>query len=144
VDGYELEAVRRRIALRAGLRGSDVPAAGGLRGFVDLVSASHVKGWAQNIDHPEAPVCLDIYVRGELIGQVVANRYRGDLEQAGLGSGRHSFAFTPPEGVFFTPDAIEVRRTLDGSALQITANAQRAIAMRPHSSLTKVWRKRAA
>ena len=32
-----------------------------MRGHVDLVSLNRIEGWAQNIDHPEAPVCLDIY-----------------------------------------------------------------------------------
>ena len=43
------------------------------------VSAQRIAGWAQNADHPEAPVCLDIYAGGRLIGQVLANRYREDL-----------------------------------------------------------------
>ena len=34
---------------------------GTLRGYVDLVSTERIAGWAQNTDHPEAPVCLDIY-----------------------------------------------------------------------------------
>ncbi len=48
-------------------------ALGALRGYVDLVSATCIAGWAQNVDHPEAPVCLDIYAGGRLIGQVLAN-----------------------------------------------------------------------
>ena len=54
-------------------------------------------------DHPEAPVCLDIYAGGRLIGQTLANRYREDLMRAGLGSGRHSFEFTPPAGLASPP-----------------------------------------
>jgi hypothetical protein len=99
-DGYEVEAVRRGIELRAGLRSSDEgKRIGNLRGYIDLVSAERVAGWAQNIDYPEAPVCLDILAGGRLIGQVLANRYRHDLEQVGLGSGRHSFEFAPPAGL---------------------------------------------
>jgi len=115
-SGYELEAVRRAIALRAGLGGDD--RAGALRGHVDAITPSLVKGWAQTIDHPEAPVCLDIYADGRLIGQVLANRYRDDLAKAGLGSGRHGFAFRPPAGVTLTPETIEVRRSLDGAPLE--------------------------
>ena len=32
-----------------------------LRGYVDVISPRRIAGWAQNVDHPEAPVCLDIY-----------------------------------------------------------------------------------
>ena len=38
-------------------------------GFIDLIRPDRIAGWAQNIDHPEAPVCLDIYASGRLIGR---------------------------------------------------------------------------
>ena len=123
-------AARRRIALRAGLR-AGVAGAGELRGFVDHAGSKRIQGWAQNVDHPEAPVCLDIYAGGRLIGQALANRYREDLKRAGLGSGCHSFEFIPPAGSCFAPDAVEVRRSLDGVALTHTARR----APRPDASL---------
>ena len=87
-DGYEVEAARRRIARRAGLRPAEgLPSVGTLRGYVDVISPRLIAGWAQNLDHPEAPVCLDIFAGEMLIGQVLANHHRTDLEQAGLGSG---------------------------------------------------------
>jgi len=117
-DGYEVETVRRHIALRAGLlRSTDTPQIGPLRGYVDEVSAERIAGWAQNAGHPEAPVCLDIYAGVVLIGQVLANRYREDLVQAGLGSGHHAFEFTPPAGTVFARHAVDVRRALDGASL---------------------------
>jgi hypothetical protein len=123
-DGYELEAVRQRIAMRSGLAsGGEAMPVGNLRGYVDRITADCIAGWAQNPDHPEAPVCLDIYASGQLIGQVLANRYRDDLDRAGMGSGRHSFAFIPPVELFFDPASVEVRRSLDGVALQLTAGA---------------------
>jgi len=126
-DGFEVEAVRQRIARRAGLCSrDDAPRIGTLRGYVDLVSTECIAGWAQSTDYPEAPVCLDIYAGGQLIGQTLANRYRADLEQAGMGSGRHSFTFVPSPGLAFMPDAIEVRRSLDGEPLMLTADAWRA------------------
>ncbi len=81
-EGYEVDAVRRGIAQRAGLlRAADGPRTGELRGYIDLVSETCIVGWAQNADHPEAPVCLDIYAGGRLIGQALANRYREDLKR---------------------------------------------------------------
>jgi hypothetical protein len=80
------------------------------------VSAHRIAGWAQCREHPEAPVCLNVYAGGKLVGQVLANRYREDLERAGIGSGRHSFELVPPPG---TPLAkIDVRRSLDGAQLE--------------------------
>jgi hypothetical protein len=125
--GYEVEAVRRRLALRAGLRtAGEEP--GSLRGYVDWIGGDRITGWAQNIDHPEAPVCLDIYLDGALIGQTLANRYRADLEQAGLGSGRHSFEFVPPVGLTPSRGTVEVRRALDQEILALSHADRRAAA----------------
>ena len=125
-DGYEVEAVRQRIDARAGLR--IVAEAPTLRGYVDAISLSGIAGWAQIVAYPEAPVCLDIYAGSKLIGQTLANRYRKDLDQAGLGSGCHSFAFAPPAGLIFAPDVVEVRRSLDGASLHLSSSCTRNIA----------------
>ena len=122
--GYELEAIRQRIALRGGLTSNKETTPGTLRGFVDRITPQLIEGWAQNVDHPDTPICLDIYAGGRLIGEVLANRYREDLESAGIGSGCHSFAFTPPGGLVFDPDDIEVRRSLDGALLAHRASRQ--------------------
>jgi VCBS repeat-containing protein len=115
-EGYGVEAVRQRLAQRAGLLGvAEAPQLGALRGHIDRVRAGSIAGWAQNTDAPEAPVCLDILAEGKVIGRVLANGYRDDLKRAGLGSGHHAFAFVPPPGVAL--DSIEVRRSLDGASL---------------------------
>jgi O-antigen biosynthesis protein len=129
-NGHEVEAARRRIALRAEpCSPADGAHLGKLRGFVDLVTATSIEGWAQNMDHPEAPVCLDIFAGGRLIGQVLANRYRDGLADFTHSSGRHSFVFTPPAGLVFSLDAVEVRRSLDGSVLLLTKRAKQEIAV---------------
>ena len=85
---------------------SDEQDAGTLRGHIDAVSPRLIEGWAQSVDHPEASVCLDVYAGGELIGRTLANRYREDLQAAGLGSGRHAFTFELPINSSFKPAAI--------------------------------------
>ena len=126
-DGYEVEAVQRRLAQRAGLAGmADGARIGGLRGYVDLAGPTCIAGWAQTIDAPEVPVCVDIFARGRQIGQVLANTHREDLKQSGIGSGRHGFEFTPPRGLDMPPHAVEVRRSLDGAALEFSAASVRA------------------
>jgi len=137
-EGYAIETVRRRIALRAGLlRSADAPRIGPLRGYIDNVSSRCIEGWAQNTDNPEAPVCLDIHAGGQWIGQVLANHYRDDLDQAGIGSGCHGFAFTPPAGLELTPKSVDVRRALDGVQLEDSADGGAVTAPR-----IKVHRKR--
>ncbi len=70
---------------------ADPRRASALRGYVDDIGPRCIEGWAQDVDAPEAPVCLDIYAGGKLLGQALANLYREDLAAAGLGSGRHAF-----------------------------------------------------
>jgi autotransporter-associated beta strand protein len=124
-EGYGVETVRRRVAARAGLvRTGNLPSHGHLRGFVDRVSDRCITGWAQNVDHPEVPVCLDIYAGGQPIGQVLANTYRSDLRLADLGSGCHGFAFTLPRGS--TLANVEARRSLDGAPLERSIRASRS------------------
>jgi hypothetical protein len=122
-EGYEVEAARLRIDARAGLRPSGEESRATLRGYVDAVSANCIAGWAQNPDYPNAPVCLDIFAGGRLIGRTLANRFRDDLARAGLGSGKHSFEFIPPPGLSFAPSTIEVRRSIDGARLAVSSGA---------------------
>ena len=125
-EGYEIETIRRRITLRAGLVPSDqTTRAGALRGFIDRVTPQVIEGWALNADYPEAPVCLDILVGDRLIGQVLANLYREDLEHPGIGTGRHAFAFSPAQKINAALDTVEVRRSLDGALLSQSARAER-------------------
>ena len=97
------------------------PQLGALRGYIDRIRATSIAGWAQNSDAPEAPVCLEFFVDGELIGRALANSYREDLKRAGLGSGRHAFTFTPPAGLAFAPARSRCAARLDGAALDIQA-----------------------
>ena len=128
LEGYRVETARRRIERRAGLHGAADRPAGALRGRVETIAAHCIAGWALNVEHPEAPVCLDIFSAGRLIGQVLAKHRRDDLKCAGHGGGGHGFAFTPPAGLAFAPHAIEVRRSLDGAALESSARAREAVA----------------
>ena len=124
-SGYEVEAARARIDARAGLQQSVTQAATTLRGYVDALGAGRISGWAQNPAQPEAPVCLDILVDGRLIGQTLANTYRSDLKRAGFGSGRHSFEFILPAELAVAPEAVVVRRSLDGAMLPNPARERR-------------------
>lgn len=113
-DGYRLEAIRHRIAERAGMMQS-TPNLGALNGQLDFAGGEDVCGWAQDALHPEAPVCLDLLVDGVLLTQTLANRYRADLKAAGLGSGYHSFEVHLPVPL---PDGVlEVRRSADAALL---------------------------
>jgi hypothetical protein len=104
-SGFHLQAIQRRLAAQAGLTPPPVKH-GPLRGFVDQAGPDMVSGWAQDDAQPEIPVCLDILVDGRRVQCVLANLYRDDLRQAGIGSGKHSFQYRSPPG---TAGQVDVR-----------------------------------
>jgi hypothetical protein len=117
-SGYEVEAARRQIEECAGLCPlTEAERPSKLRGHIDLVTSGIVAGWAQSMEHPEAPVCLDVYVGDQVVGQTLANRYREDLQNAGIGSGCHSFTFEPPPGLDISSGVVEIRRSIDGATV---------------------------
>jgi hypothetical protein len=88
------------------------------QGAVDLVTHGRVVGWARNVARPDQPVVLQILDNGAPVGRVVADRFRGDLRDAGLGDGRHGFELAIPGGL--SPvgrHVISVRFLQDGTEL---------------------------
>lgn len=118
-DGFQLQAIQRRLAARAGV---NIPSeqSGPLRGYVDRAGPDTVAGWAQSETHPEIPVCLDILVDARRVMCVLANRYRADLRTAGFGSGKHGFEVQLSAGV---SGRVEVRRSADHAYLALTEAA---------------------
>jgi autotransporter passenger strand-loop-strand repeat protein len=100
-EGEIVEAVQRRLAIRAGLAADHVDDAaepGPLDGRIDQVDCHLVSGWAFDATRPHTPVRLEILVDGSVVGEVVANFYRPDLAAAGKGDGRCAYIF------HFAPD----------------------------------------
>jgi len=119
-DGYELEAVRRRLigrAVRLRADGVAMPSPA-LRGRLERVTRTMIEGWAFNPGDPDARISLTILANGAEIGRVLADRPRADLAAAGVGDGGHAFQFHLPRG--FAPDRahqVEARRAGDWAAL---------------------------
>ncbi len=61
-----------------------------MKGSVDQVTAEGSTGWLFAEPNGRKPV-VQAYLRHRLMGQAVADLYRPDLEQVGLGDGRHGF-----------------------------------------------------
>ena len=114
--GFVLEAVRRKLAERAGIVG-DEAALSPFRGTLDIADNWGVGGWAQNLDSPEGAVCLDVFVDGVLAARTLANRYRDDLRAAGIGSGAHGFRLAWDRPLAIGDHVVEVRRSSDGAGL---------------------------
>jgi autotransporter passenger strand-loop-strand repeat protein len=122
--GAELGAVLLPIVTRAttGLR------PGRLRGFVDAVNGDwRLEGWAQDEDHPQTPVDLEILVGGKVIGTVLACDFRKDLLEA-LGEGNLSFVFDSPIRLHAEAlSTLEVRRAVDAAPLRFSGKMQQCL-----------------
>jgi hypothetical protein len=119
-DGFALNAIQQRLAARAGIEFPPPAMHGALRGYVDEPGPSVCTGWAQDVENPNSPVCLDILIDGTRVARVLANLYRADLRQAGLGTGCHAFRATLPSGL---TGQLEIRRAADGAKLPWTEAA---------------------
>lgn len=116
-DGPVLERVRRRLAGR--LMPAEAAADGTLLGYLDEVSRDVIRGWARDEAWPDRPVRLRVLDNEVTIGEVVADRCRTDLAQAGYGLGCHGFELSVPGGLSpLTRHVIRVCRPSDGAALR--------------------------
>ncbi len=92
-----------------------------LRGRIDTVSHTGVRGWAWDNDAPDTFVSLYVAVNDEVVERCLADRHRPDLEKAAIGKGRHGFDI-----IFAAPlspvkrQTITVRRGGDGAHLTRT------------------------
>jgi hypothetical protein len=119
-EGFRLEAIRRRLA------GAAPPAiAGGLAGHVERLDAGLLQGWVMDRASPTVPVELEVLVDGELAATVLANRYRVDLDRAGLAGGRCGFSVTMPGSVDDIA-RVAVRRAGDGVPVAMARRAHAA------------------
>ena len=109
-DGYYLARLKARIDARAGI--SPPRTVGRMRGNLDYVGEK-LYGWAQDEVAPEIPVELELVFGGRIVGRFLANKFRTDLREAGLGSGCHAFELTLPP----FPGALTIRRVIDGAIL---------------------------
>jgi glycosyltransferase involved in cell wall biosynthesis len=99
--------------------GIDIAQDGPMQGSVDRVDGETIAGWAWLDAHPGVKVRLDVVVNGERVAELIANRYRADLQSSGYGDGRHSFELRLPRPLNpFSRHEIIVRRSADGEPLR--------------------------
>lgn len=96
--------------------GAQPAAHGPLLGHVDTVTKTTVEGWAADQSNPDWAVALRILDNGAQIGQILANRPRVGLKEAGIGNGRNAFVFNIPGSLSpLKKHVIEVLRVADGA-----------------------------
>jgi hypothetical protein len=65
-------------------------------GVLDVAGPGEISGWAWSSAAPDDPVDVDLWASDELLATVRADLFREDLQQSGIGSGRHAFTFPLP------------------------------------------------
>jgi hypothetical protein len=119
-DGFELDSIIRRLASRAGVPPATRPA-GPIHGYIDVANPTRLAGWAQYRSDPDYPVTLDIFLNYRPHARILANRYRADLRDAGLGAGTSGFDLLLPAGTEI--HALEIRHHESQTPLPFTAEA---------------------
>ena len=110
-----------------------------LKGNLEEVTHERLRGWAFDPERPREAVTLRVLIDGVPTARTVANIYRGDLEAAGIGDGRHAFdilagSYKPPVG----PCMVSVQDEASGeevpnsparleAALDLTGPAREAV-----------------
>ncbi|MCC6720465.1 MAG: Hint domain-containing protein [Acetobacteraceae bacterium] len=110
-SGWRLEAIRRALAHRA----AGPPPAGPPRLHIEYRDATQLEGWALDPDRPGQPVELDMCEGPAVVARGIANRYRIDLDRAGLPDGRCAFRIHLPPGA----GALALHRAGDGRRLAV-------------------------
>ena len=106
---------------------SDVPAAppvtlparflpeAGVEGFLDQFGPARIQGWIARLADPAPHITIDLSVAGQVIGQVVADIWRVDVQETRQGDGRWGFNARPP-ACLADGAAHDVTLTLPGGA----------------------------
>ena len=61
---------------------------------IDLANRTAIRGWVWNPSRPQQRIALELLDGETPLATVLASDYREDLEQAGIGDGRHGFSFS--------------------------------------------------
>ncbi len=115
-EGYSVDAMRRRIAARAGVEFTAATPIS-TTGHVERLEDGVLTGWVMNQEAADAAVELEILVDGEVVGRALANRYRTDLDHAGLAGGRCGFTMALPTAAT-SLDQVQVRVAATGADLR--------------------------
>jgi len=65
-------------------------------GYLDEVDCGYVTGWAWNPAQPSVTLFVDLYENSRLLETLVADAFRQDLLQNGVGKGYHGFSYPIP------------------------------------------------
>lgn len=109
-----------------------------MSGHIDVIHSNGIEGWAYDPTKPDTPIYVEFCVKGKVIATCLADIYRNDLKEAGVGNGFHGFRMALPVNILEN-NIIDVReaeslRILDGSPanLQIVHSLDNPLDIKPN------------
>src|SRR5271170_2768059 len=69
---------------------------GTLAGGIDRCEGATITGWVADSERLDRRLRLELLIDGETVLRTVAERFRSDVEAAGVGDGRYGFEITVP------------------------------------------------
>jgi GT2 family glycosyltransferase/glycosyltransferase involved in cell wall biosynthesis len=105
------------------------PPAPGATGSLDSTRWEAITGWAFDPRHPEARISITVLHQGKVLLQAVADQFRDDLRERGMGDGSHGFRLVLQRQLFAEPRVVlhivctDTGQELEGSPFQL-ANDQ--------------------
>jgi hypothetical protein len=97
------------------------------RGYLDGLAGRVIAGWAVDPDGDGLPLEIEVLIDGELVGTAVADQYRQDLADAGIGAGRNAFALPVPVHQWCDGQQHEVRALVAGTDFEIPGSPRREL-----------------
>lgn len=83
-----------------------------IRGSLDVADGREISGWAWMSNQPGVALRIDVYADERMLATVVADQFRLDLREVGIGDGKHSFRFPTPTSLRDgSPHAIRIKLT---------------------------------
>jgi glycosyltransferase involved in cell wall biosynthesis len=112
--------IRDKLAARVGCETScsDNLVLRPFQGFLDDASRNYIRGWAWLPDSPNVSAELDVFVNNQLVANIIACQFRGDLLNAKIGNGCYGFELYFSPSLSHMSHCIDVR--LSGQTLSIT------------------------
>jgi hypothetical protein len=105
---------------------------------VDCITSTEVSGWAYKEDDPKQHVIVSIRHKRRKLGSTVANDFRSDLKEAGIGAGDHAFSitFSPPLSDEALRDAAVVVSAAGGHWAELEITEEKRAEGRANSAIS--------
>ena len=96
-----------------------------IKGYFEAGSPNVVSGWVWDSDAPSRRLLVEVWAGETTLGQLIADRYRADLEEAGIGDACYAFRYELPSSLHINGQNIFVVVAGTDYRLQLSAPTPR-------------------